>query len=52
MTIGQMRLFLREGERLKRQERAAFIADMHCAASGVMGEADGVQRRIDELLAG
>lgn len=49
MTLGQMRLFLKEGERLKRQERAAFISDVHCAASGVMGDADGVQKRIDQL---
>jgi hypothetical protein len=49
MTISQMRLFLREGERIKRQARAAFIADMHCAASGIMGDAEHVQRRIDDL---
>jgi hypothetical protein len=49
MTLAQMRLFIREGESAKRQERAAFIADMHCAASGIMGDADHVQKRIDDL---
>jgi hypothetical protein len=52
MTLAQMRLFVTEGERLERERRAAFIADVHCAASGVMGEGDHVQRRIDELLGG
>lgn len=50
MTLGQMRLFLREGEKLKRAARAAFIADVHTAVSGVMSEGDGVQQAIDQLL--
>jgi hypothetical protein len=50
MTLDQIRLFLEEGERLERQRRAAFIADVHMAASGFMGDGDHVQQRIDELL--
>lgn len=49
MTLGQMRLFLREGEKVKRHERAAFVADVHCAAQGVMSDSDGAQKRIDDL---
>jgi hypothetical protein len=52
MTLGQMRLFLREGERLKRAARAAFIGDVYCAVAGMMGEGGGdhVQAAIDRLL--
>lgn len=49
MTMAQLRLFLREGERLKRHARAAFIADVYTAASGVMGEGDHVQKAIERL---
>ncbi len=53
MTIGQMRLFLKEGERIKRQQRATFVADVYLAAGAVMGGKDGadaVRSRLDELL--
>ncbi len=50
MTMAQLRGFMRSGARREARRRAAFIADMHCAASGVMGDGDGVQRRIDDLL--
>lgn len=49
MTISQMRLFLKEGERIERRRRAAFIADMQCAGSGIMGDPGPVQDRIDDL---
>lgn len=49
MTLAQMKLFIREGERIYNRRRAANIADLHCAASGIMGDADHVQRRIDDL---
>lgn len=52
MTMGQIRGFMRSGDRRERRRRAAFIADMHCAASGVMGEGSHVQERIDDLLGG
>jgi hypothetical protein len=52
MTGDQMALRLRERERIERQGRAASIADMHCAASGIMGDPQHVQERIDELNGG
>lgn len=51
MTIAQMRLFLSEGERIKRQERAAFISDVYTAAAGVMGGGEAVQQAIERLQA-
>lgn len=49
MTLAQMRLFVREGEKLKRQARAAFIADVYTAAGGIMGGGEQVQAAIDRL---
>lgn len=46
-----MTLFLRESERLKRLDRAAFVGDVFAAAAGVMGDGDAVRSRIDALLA-
>lgn len=47
-----MQLWLREGEKIKRQARAAFIADVYTAASGVMGDGDHVQKAVDRLTDG
>lgn len=52
MTMAQIRLFLREGEKLKRHARAAFVADVYTAAKGVMGEGDEVQKAIKRLTEG
>ena len=51
MTLAQMRLFLAEGDRIERQRRAAFIADVWTATANVMAErgGDAVQERIDSL---
>ena len=51
MTIGQMRLFVREAVQLEREQRAAFVQDVYAAAAGVMAE-DGhqaVQQRVAAL---
>lgn len=49
MTMTQIRRLLKAGSRRENRRRAAFIADMHCAASGIMGDSKHVQERIDEL---
>ncbi|MDE2455666.1 MAG: hypothetical protein KGL43_18925 [Burkholderiales bacterium] len=46
-----MRLFLREGERAKRHERGAFVADVHAAIAGAFSDGDKLQERIDDLQA-
>lgn len=52
MTVGQMRLHMREGDRVERQRRAAFVADVFAAAAGVMGDGKSTQDAIDKLLGG
>jgi hypothetical protein len=51
MTIGQMRLWLRVGDRRERHRRAAFIGDVATAVGGMMSEGDELQRVIDRLQA-
>lgn len=52
MTLGQIRLFIREADQIERRRRAAFISDVHAAVSGLLSEGggEGTQDRINELL--